>query len=84
MASLMLIFFAVIYLNLRVIKISTLYKEQGQNSAQRSRIAEVPEIEFLQLGRGVTFFNYAALLKYNRITEAEKICFVAGILAMQC
>ena len=30
------------------------------------------------------FFNTAALLKYNRITKAERICSVAGILAMQC
>jgi hypothetical protein len=44
----------------------------------------VPEIEFLQSGSGVTLFNYAALLKYNRIPKAEKMCSVAGIAAMQC
>ena len=54
-----------------------------QHGVQRSRTAEVPEIEFLQLGRGVNF-QYAALLKYNRITKAEKIYSVAGILAMLC
>lgn len=44
-------------------------------------MAEVPEIGFLQLGRGVTL-RYAALLKLNRITKAEKIYSGAGILAM--
>jgi len=32
------------------------FKTFAKNYSQRSRIAEVPEIEFLQLGRGVTFF----------------------------
>ena len=41
----------------------------------------MPVIALLQLGRGVTFFIYAALLKYNRIGEVEMMCSVAGILA---
>jgi len=44
-----------------------------EGGAQRQRIAEVPEIDFLQPGRGVTFFNYAALVKYNRITKVEDL-----------
>ena len=31
----------------------------------------MPVIALLKLGRGVTFFIYAALLKYNRIGEVE-------------
>jgi len=53
-------------------------------SAQRSRIDEVPEIEFLQLGSAVTFFLDGAILKYNRIAEAESIYSSAGVAAMQC
>jgi hypothetical protein len=57
--------------------------KDGANNgcSQRSRLAEVPVIALLQLGRGVTFFIYAALLKYNRIGEVEMMCSVAGILA---
>jgi len=38
----------------------------------------------LQLGGSVTFIFYAALIKLNRNTKAEIICFIAGILAMLC
>jgi hypothetical protein len=38
----------------------------------------------LPLGSAVNFIFYGAILKYNRNPKAESICFVAGILAMQC
>jgi hypothetical protein len=48
-----------------------------------SRIAEVPEIELLQLGSAVTYLNYGAILKYNRIGEAEMI-FCRRHFGKQC
>jgi hypothetical protein len=51
---------------------------------QRSRIAEVPEVCVSLARQRRNFFLYGALLKYSRITEAEIIYSVAGILAMQC
>jgi hypothetical protein len=43
-------------------------------TANVEAFADVPEIEFRQLARGINF-QHAALLRYNRITKAEKIMF---------
>ena len=40
--------------------------ESPYHSANGPELAEVPGNEFLQLDRGVIFFIYAALLRYNR------------------
>jgi hypothetical protein len=58
---------------------------ENNGDAQRSRIAEVPEVcdPVARQRRNFNLFT-AQQLKYNRNRKAEMMYSIAGILAMQC